>query len=269
MFDKRGTGLSDRVPNDRLPTLEERMDDLRSVMDAAGSQRAAVFGFSEGGNLSATFAATYPKRTTALIMFGTFAKRIWSSDYPWAPKPKDREREYEIIEREWGDMMDLGQYVPSKISDEPFLRRLATYFRRSASPGAAVALLRMNTQIDIRSVLPTIHVPALIIHRTGDRDAHVEEGRWIAKQIPNARFAELSGEDHLPWVGDSDSVRPTSRIVFFPLSFLPILSRQLNMPRDWAIAPGAIFSILIMPWSGRNSLVGADARSKPSAMHSS
>jgi len=206
MFDKRGTGLSDRVPNDRLPTLEERMDDLRAVMDAAGSQRAAVFGFSEGGNLSATFAATYPKRTTALIMFGTFAKRIWSSDYPWAPKPKDREREYEIIEREWGDMMDLGQYVPSKISDEPFLRRLATYFRRSASPGAAVALLRMNTQIDIRSVLPTIHVPALIIHRTGDRDAHVEEGRWIAKQIPNARFAELPGEDHLPWVGDSDSV---------------------------------------------------------------
>src|SRR5437660_7449320 len=100
MFDKRGTGLSDRVPNDRLPTLEERMDDLRAVMDAAGSQRWAVLGFSEGGNLSATIAATYPKSTTALIMFGTFAKRIWSSDYPWAPKPEDREREYEIIERD-------------------------------------------------------------------------------------------------------------------------------------------------------------------------
>ncbi len=206
MFDKRGTGLSDRVPNDKLPTLEERIDDLRAVMDAVGSERAAVFGFSEGGNLSALFSATYPERTTALITFGTFAKRIWSPDYPWAPKPKDREQSYELMEREWGNMMDLAHYVPSKANDTQFLRRLATYFRRSASPGAAVALLRMNTQIDIRHVLPAIRVPALVIHRTGDRDANVEEGRWLAGQIANARFVELPGEDHLPWVGDSDAV---------------------------------------------------------------
>jgi len=102
--------------------------------------------------------------------------------------------------------MDLEDYVPSKAGDEAFLRRLATYFRRSASPGAGVALLRMNTQIDIRHVLPSIHIPTLVIHRTGDRDANVEEGRWIAGQIPNARFVELPGEDHLPWVGDSDAV---------------------------------------------------------------
>jgi pimeloyl-ACP methyl ester carboxylesterase len=206
MFDKRGTGLSDRVPNDKLPTLEERIDDLRAVMDAVDSERAAIFGFSEGGNLSAFFAATYPERTKALVLFGTFAKRIWSSDYPWAPKPEDRERESETLEREWGELMDLEYYVPSKDGDQPFLRRLATYFRRSASPGAAVALLRMNTQLDIRHILPTIRVPTLVIHRKGDRDANVEEGRWIAKQIPNARFVELSGEDHLPWVGHQDAV---------------------------------------------------------------
>ena len=206
LFDKRGTGLSDRVPNDKLPTLEERIDDLRAVMDAVGSERAAVFGFSEGGNLSALFAATYPERTTALVMFGTFAKRVWSPDYPWAPKPENREQQYELVEREWGELMDLKDYAPSKADDEAFLRRLATFFRRSASPGAAVALLRMNTQIDIRHVLPTIGVPTLVLHRTRDRDADVEEGRWIAKQIPNARFVELPGEDHLPWVGDSDSV---------------------------------------------------------------
>jgi len=206
LFDKRGTGLSDRVPNDKLPTLEERIDDLRAVMDAVDSERAAIFGFSEGGNLSAFFAATYPERTKALVLFGTFAKRIWSSDYPWAPKPEDRERESETLEREWGELMDLECYVPSKAGDQAFLRCLATYFRRSASPGAAVALLRMNTQLDIRHILPTIRVPTLVIHRKGDRDASVEEGRWIAEQIPNARIVELSGEDHLPWVGHQDAV---------------------------------------------------------------
>src|SRR4029450_10292826 len=134
LFDKRGTGLSDRVPNDKLPTLEERIDDLRAVMDAVDSERAAIFGFSEGGNLSAFFAATYPERTKALVLFGTFAKRIWSSDYPWAPKPQDREREAETLEREWGELMDLEYYVPSKAGDQAFLRRLATHLRRSGAP---------------------------------------------------------------------------------------------------------------------------------------
>jgi class 3 adenylate cyclase len=205
-FDKRGTGLSDRVPDDRLPTHEERMDDLRVVMDAVGSKRAAFFGFSEGGNLCALFAATYPKRTTALVTFGTFAKRIWSPDYPWAPTPEERQREYEHVEREWGNMMDLSRYIPSKIGDEEFARRLATYLRRSASPGAAVALLKMNTQLDITNILPTIHVATLVLHRTGDLDSNVEEGRWLAERIPGARFVELPGEDHLPWVGDQDAV---------------------------------------------------------------
>ena len=206
VFDKRGTGLSDRVPHDKLPSLEERMDDLRAVMDAAGSARAAIFGFSEGGNLSTLFAATYPQRTTALLMFGTFAKRIWSPDYPWAPTAEERQKLYDDIARQWGDGMDLDRYVPSKLDDEVFTRRLSAYFRSAASPGAAEALLRMNSAIDIRSVLPAIHVPTLVMHRIGDRSVTVEEGRWMAEQIPEARFVELSGDDHMPWVGDQDSI---------------------------------------------------------------
>ncbi|MDQ2963473.1 MAG: adenylate/guanylate cyclase domain-containing protein [Pseudomonadota bacterium] len=204
-FDKRGTGLSDRVPDEQLPTLEERMDDLRAVMDAAGSQRAAVLGVSEGGNLCALFAATYPERATALIMSGTYAKRIWSEDYPWAPTPEARAREYDLVEREWGNLMDLHKYLPSKIGDPAFAQRLAKYFRMSASPGAAVTLLRMNTQIDMRAVLPTIRVPTLIVHRIGDRDVNIEEGRYIAARIPGAKLVELPGEDHLPWVSDQDA----------------------------------------------------------------
>jgi pimeloyl-ACP methyl ester carboxylesterase len=206
LFDKRGTGLSDRVPNAKLPSLEERMDDLRAVMDAAGSERAAVFGFSEGGNLSTLFAATYPERTTALVMFGTFSKRIRSDDYPWAPTAEEREQQCADIARDWGDRMDLDRYVPSRLEDEGFVGRLSAYFRSAASPGAAAALLRMNSAIDTRHVLPAIHVPTLVIHRTGDRSVNVEEGRWMAGQIPGARFVELPGEDHMPWVGDQDAI---------------------------------------------------------------
>jgi pimeloyl-ACP methyl ester carboxylesterase len=206
LFDKRGTGLSDPVPESRLPTLEERMDDVRAVMDAAGSERAALFGFSEGGNLSALFTATYPDRTVALATFGIFAKRLRTEDYPWAPTAEDREREIEFVEREWGREMDLHVLAPSAAEDPDFKRRLLSYLRRSASPAAAAALLRMNTQIDIREVLPTIHVPTLVLHRSNDLEANVEEGRWIAGRIPGAKFVELPGADHLPWVGDQDPV---------------------------------------------------------------
>jgi pimeloyl-ACP methyl ester carboxylesterase len=204
LFDKRGTGLSDPVPFDRLPTLEERMEDVRAVMDASGSERAAVFGFSEGGVMSALFAATYPERTIALALYGTFAKRIWSSDYPWAPTADARARELEQLERDWATRMDLDQLAPSE--SEAFKERLAAYFRRSASPGAAVALLRMNTQHDIRDILPTIRVPTLVVHRRDDRDVKVEEGRWIAEHIPGAKYVELPGDSHTLWGGDTDAV---------------------------------------------------------------
>ena len=205
-FDKRGTGLSDRVPDDQLPTLETRMDDLRAVMDAVGSKRAALFGYSEGGNMCMLFAATHPERTIALVTYSCFAKRIWSPDYPWAPTPEAREKEYEQVEREWGNEMDLAHYIPSKMHDRDFARRLATYYRNAASPSAAVALLRMNTQIDVRHVLPAISVPTLVLHRIGDLDVNIEEARWLASQIPGARLVELQGDDHMPWAGDQDSI---------------------------------------------------------------
>jgi class 3 adenylate cyclase len=154
--------------------------------------------------MSVLFAATYPERTTALILFGVFAKRIWSPDYPWAPKPDDREREIAELERNWSDRMDLDQLAPSE--DDAFKQRLATYFRRSASPGAAVALMRMNTQIDVRDVLPSVQAPTLVMHRAGDRDVSVEEGRWIARQIPGAKYVELPGDSHTLWAGKTDEI---------------------------------------------------------------
>jgi len=204
LFDKRGTGLSDPVSADRLPTLEQRMDDLRAVMDAAKSDRAALFGSSEGGLMSVLFAATYPDRTRALIVLAIYAKRLWAPDYPWAPTPEAREAEIESIERSWAGDMDISELAPS--ADDAFKRRAVTYLRRSASPGAAVALLRMNSQIDVRPVLPTIRVPTLVLHRVDDRDVKVEEGRWIAEQIPGAKYVELPGDEHLIWAGDVDAV---------------------------------------------------------------
>jgi class 3 adenylate cyclase len=206
MFDKRGTGLSDRVPIDQLPTMEERMDDLRAVMEAVDSKKAALLGYSEGANLCALFAAPYPEKSLALIMFGSFAKRIWSPDYPWAPTPEERQQEYDLVARDWGKMMDVGHYAPDQIDDETFMDSLVDYLRNAASPGAAVALLKMNTEIDIRNILPTINVPTLVLHRTGDKDAMVEGARWLAGHIPGARFVELPGSDHIIWVGDQKAV---------------------------------------------------------------
>jgi pimeloyl-ACP methyl ester carboxylesterase len=204
LFDKRGTGLSDPVPLRELPPLETRMDDVRAVLDAVGSDRAALFGFSEGGLMSVLFAATYPERVTALVLYGVFAKRIWSEDYPWAPTPEARTHEIELLERNWADRMDLDRMAPSE--DEPFKQRLATYFRRSASPGAAVALLRMNTQIDVREVLPSIQAPTLVVHRRDDVDVKAEEGRFVASAIPGARYVEVEGDAHTLWAGDTDAI---------------------------------------------------------------
>ena len=206
LFDKRGTGMSDRVPDANLPTLEQRMDDVRAVMDAAGSERAALFGQSEGASMAILFAATYPERTTAVVTFGAFASRIRHPDYPWAPTTEERQRFYELIERDWGGEMDMTELAPSMAHDDGFRRRLSTLLRLSASPGAALALARMNTEIDVRGILSAIRVPTLIMHRTGDRDANIEEGRYIAARIPGAKFLELPGSDHLPWVGDQAEV---------------------------------------------------------------
>jgi pimeloyl-ACP methyl ester carboxylesterase len=206
LFDKRGTGLSDPVPTDGLPTLEERMDDVRAVMDAAGSERAALLGHSEGGNMCVLFAATYPERTTALLLVGSYAKRLRSQDYPWAPTVEQRAREIEETEATWGSPEAFRALAPSKAEDQAFQRWIGRYLRQSASPKAAAALMRMNTQIDVRDVLPTIGVPTLLIYRTDDADVQVDEGRYIAERIPGSRFVELPGVDHLMWTGDTDAL---------------------------------------------------------------
>jgi pimeloyl-ACP methyl ester carboxylesterase len=204
LFDKRGIGLSDRVP--RLPSLEERMDDVRAVMDAAGSERAALFGSTEGGAMCALFAATYPDRTTALIMYGTYAKRLRSPDYPWGPTLEEREQWYEALMTEFGGPALLDWVAPSVKNDEQFCRWWAGYLRHGSSPGSALALTKMNTAIDIRKVLSAIHVPTLIVHRTDDRICPIEGARYIAKNIQDAKLAELPGSDHLPFVGDIDAI---------------------------------------------------------------
>jgi pimeloyl-ACP methyl ester carboxylesterase len=206
LFDKRGTGLSDRVPLNELPTLEQRMEDLHAVMDAAGSQQAVILGVSEGGPMSALFAATYPERTTALVMIGTYAKRLRDETYPWGPSREEWEEYLDEIQRNWGGPVGLESRAPSRITDPTFRRWWATYLRMGASPGAAAALTRMNSEIDVRAVLPLVRVPTVVLHRTGDRCLRVEEGRFAASLIPGARFIELPGEDHLPFVGQQDEI---------------------------------------------------------------
>ena len=206
VFDKRGTGLSDSVPLAQLPTLEQRMDDVRAVMNAARSRRAVLMGVSEGGPLTALFAATYPEQVAGLVIVGGYARRLWAHDYPWGPTVEQRDKFISALEREWGGPFGIEERAPSRANDPEFRRWWATYLRMGASPGAAAALTRMNAEVDIRNVLPTIRVPALVIHRTGDRCLRVEEGRYLADRIVGARLVELPGNDHLPFVGDQDAI---------------------------------------------------------------
>ena len=203
-FDKRGTGLSDRVGG--IPTLEQRMDDVRAVMDAAGSGRAALFGVSEGGPMSILFAATYPERTSALILYGSYARRSWAPDHPFGHSEQEWEAIIDGIEKSWGDPETVDPRAPGGAGHEGYRRWWATYQRLAASPGAAVAVMQMNREIDVRPVLSAIRVPSLVVHRAGDHVIRVEQARYLASQIPGARLVELAGADHAPWVGDGDAI---------------------------------------------------------------
>jgi pimeloyl-ACP methyl ester carboxylesterase/DNA-binding winged helix-turn-helix (wHTH) protein len=204
LFDKRGTGLSDPVT--QVPTLEQRMDDVRAVLDAVGSRRAVLLGVSEGGPMCSLFAATYPRQTEALIMIGTYARRLRAPDYPWAPTREHREAFFKEIVDNWGGPVGVADRAPSVAHDPAFREWWASFLRMGASPSAAIALTRMNAEIDVRHILPTIRVPTLVLHRTGDRTLLLEEGRYVASLIPNATFVELPGDDHLPFVGDQDAL---------------------------------------------------------------
>ena len=203
-FDKRGTGLSDR--SIAVPTLEERMDDVRAVMDAVGCERAALFGENDGGPMCVLFAASYPERTLALVLYATFARHVAAPDYPWPLPREERERNVRRVVERWGEPVILEAMAPSVAGDERFRQWWAAYLRLGASPGAALGLFMMNSEIDVRPLLPAIQTPTLVLHRTGDRVRKVDEGRYIATQISGARFVELPGVDHLPYVGDTESL---------------------------------------------------------------
>jgi pimeloyl-ACP methyl ester carboxylesterase len=206
LFDKRGTGLSDRVPSAELPTLEQRMDDVRAVMDAAGSERAALLGLSEGGPMQMLFAASHPDRTRALVLMCTFGRLLQAPDYPEGVPSEALERTLQHVEERWGAGALIRGLLPS-LADQPGVRELWARFQRSAaSPAAAVDLLSMAADIDVRPILSAIAVPTLVLHRTGDLFVRVEQGRHLGRHIPGARYVEFPGNDHLPWLGDADAV---------------------------------------------------------------
>jgi pimeloyl-ACP methyl ester carboxylesterase/DNA-binding CsgD family transcriptional regulator len=201
LFDKRGTGLSDRVDNHHLPTLETRMDDVRAVMDAAGSGRAALLGASEGGPMSILFAATYPQRTRALVLYGSYAHF-----HTWVMGREALDGFIRGIESSWGTGVSAPLFAPDQSKDGRFPAWWGRFERLSASPSAAVALAQMNAAIDIRSVLATVRVPTMVIHRRDDARIKFAGGRYLAEKIVGARFVELTGHDHPVWTGDVDSV---------------------------------------------------------------
>jgi class 3 adenylate cyclase len=203
MFDKRGTGLSDRTD---IASLEERMDDVRAVMDAVGSERAAVFGSSEGGAMSLLFAATYPHRVTALALYGAYPRMSAAPDYPEGLSQEFREQALEAVGTRWGQgVLSAHRMNPTRASDLAWLEAQGGRERLTTSPGTAVALMRMNFEIDVRHILSTVQVPVLVIYRTADA-FHAAGSRYLGSHIPGAKTVELPGEDYLPHLGDQDAI---------------------------------------------------------------
>jgi class 3 adenylate cyclase len=202
MFDKRGTGLSDRSG---VATLEERMDDVRAVMDVVGVERAAVFGTSEGGAMSLLFATTYPERVQALILYGAYARIRSAPDYPDGLSPEFAAARLEDLRSRWGQGIMATFMAPERAADVAFMERQARWERLSASPGAAVALYQLICEIDVRHLLPTVRVPTLILHREGD-PTHAPRSRFLGRHIPGARMVELPGREYYPFLGDQDTL---------------------------------------------------------------
>jgi len=204
LIDKRGTGLSDRVQNDNLPTLEERVQDVKAVLDAVGSERTAFYGISEGGAMSALFAASNPDRTTALILSGSWARAFRGPDYPWGFESSQFQQLLDNLQSSWGKSSSAALGAPSLAHDADFSNWWARFQRQSASPGAAAGIVRMAFEGDVRHVLPAISCPTLVLHRTHDPFVDIHHGRYLAENIPGARMVELEGVDHLHYVGDTE-----------------------------------------------------------------
>jgi class 3 adenylate cyclase len=204
LLDKRGTGLSDPVKD--TPTLEERMDDVRVVLDAVGSERATLFGVAEGGPMCVLLAATYPERFSSLVLYASLPKFTQDDSYEWGWTSASIQLYLSASEGEWGSGFGADFLAPSLAGDEGYRQWFARLLRLSASPGMALDLLRMNTEIDVRSVLPSITVPTLLLHRSGDRFVTPAHSGYMAKTIPHARYVPLAGDDHWPWAGDAEAL---------------------------------------------------------------
>ena len=206
-LDRRGTGMSDRVPDSELPTLEVRMDDLRAVIEAVGAIRPVLMGVSEAAPLCALFAATHPDQIAALILDAGYPRYRWAPDYPLGGTPEEVDKQIGEIEANWGTQefgQDIARAVaPTLAADPKFRAWFAMYLRRAASPGAAVAIERMGDDIDIRTALPVIGVPTLVIHRT--KDSNAPSSRFMAERIAGAKLVELPGEDHAAWSGNQEA----------------------------------------------------------------
>jgi pimeloyl-ACP methyl ester carboxylesterase len=207
LFDKRGTGLSDRVPIDDLPDLETRIDDVRAVLDAVSSEEASLLGVSEGGPMCALFAATYPERTRALVMGGSFPRRLKAPDYAIGLDEDEIRTRLDLIQHAWPKgyaQYFLERNAPTIAANPDAIEWYARTFARGASPAAAQALASMNFMIDIREVLPSIRVPTLVLYRA--EESQRLTGEYLARHIPGAKVVVLPGRDHLPWVSDQDAV---------------------------------------------------------------
>lgn len=200
-FDKRGTGLSDRSAD--LPDIDTRCGDVRAVMSAVDSESAVVVGYSEGGPMAIRFAGLHPLRCRALVLYGTYAKRIYSDDYPWAPTREERMSYASDVQASWAFEADMRRMCPS--ADKAMADWWGERCRASASPRAVKRLIEQNSEVDVREALADVRSPTLVLHRTDDLDTHVEEGRYIAEHIDEARFVELSGRDHFVAI-DPDSI---------------------------------------------------------------
>ncbi len=223
-FDRRGTGLSDRPPG--IATLEERIDDVRAVMDAVGSEKAALFGLSEGRPMSLLFAATYPERTSALVLYGSYAKRAWAPDHPIGITELEMKGVLETLERDWGGPAATEIWAPGRLEDDAFGQWRAKYLRLAASPGSVLALMRANMETDVRHILPVIRVPTLLVHRTGDRVVRVEQARYMAERIPGASWLS-----YLETITRSMSKRIPSSMRW--KGFLPAFAGDLNRIVSW------------------------------------
>jgi pimeloyl-ACP methyl ester carboxylesterase/DNA-binding CsgD family transcriptional regulator len=246
-FDKRGTGMSDRPGS--LPDLETRMGDVAAVMEAAKSEQAVLFGYSEGGPMAILYAATFPERVQALVIYSSYARRLWAPDYPWGFRPEERARYAVQLEQDWAWEADMHRMCPN--ADEELARWWGERCRAATSPGAARALIEMASLIDVRDVLGAVRTPTLVLHRRDDLDSDIEGGRYLAQRIPGARFVELEGSDHFVGVDPDQILDPIEQFVLELDSSAPsesslttLLAVGVEEPIDLAWVRGILQGVL-------------------------